>query len=103
VSLAGDRAAWDTTNYAALHGKDISDSTPTRHAPWPASSGQAPVSNGSKWVATDIATQAELATHTGNANAHGVMVGELLVQDGSSAPPVTLTNEAEDDWLYADV
>lgn len=28
--------------------------------------------------------------------------GELMVQDGSSAPPVTLTNEAEDDWLYAD-
>ena len=26
--------------------------------------------------------------------------GEHLVEDGSSAPPVTLTNETEDDWLY---
>ena len=28
--------------------------------------------------------------------------GEILVQDGSSAPPVMLTNEAEDDFLYSD-
>ena len=27
--------------------------------------------------------------------------GEILVQDGSSAPPVMLTNEAESDFLYA--
>jgi len=30
-------------------------------------------------------------------------VGEMLVQDGASAPPVMLTNEAEDDYVYADV
>jgi hypothetical protein len=28
--------------------------------------------------------------------------GEILVQDGSSAPPVMLTNEAEDDFIYSD-
>lgn len=28
--------------------------------------------------------------------------GEILVQDGSSAPPVMLTNEAEDDFVYSD-
>lgn len=28
--------------------------------------------------------------------------GEILIQDGSSAPPVMLTNEAEDDFLYED-
>lgn len=28
--------------------------------------------------------------------------GEILIQDGSSAPPVMLTNEAEDDFLYGD-
>jgi lysophospholipase L1-like esterase len=28
-------------------------------------------------------------------------VGELLVEDGTSAPPVTLTTEAQDDWLAA--
>lgn len=27
--------------------------------------------------------------------------GEILVQDGSSAPPVMLTNEAEDDFIYS--
>lgn len=30
-------------------------------------------------------------------------VGEVLVMDGSSAPPVMLTNEAQDDFLYADL
>lgn len=29
-------------------------------------------------------------------------VGEILVADGLSAPPVMLTNEAEDDFLYSD-
>lgn len=28
--------------------------------------------------------------------------GEILVQDGSSAPPIMLTNEAEDDFVYSD-
>ena len=27
---------------------------------------------------------------------------EILIQDGSSAPPVMLTNEAEDDFVYSD-
>jgi hypothetical protein len=26
--------------------------------------------------------------------------GEQIVQDGTSGPPVSLTNEAQDDWLY---
>ena len=30
------------------------------------------------------------------------VAGEILIQDGSSAPPVMLTNEAEDDFLYGD-
>ena len=28
--------------------------------------------------------------------------GEILVADGTSAPPIMLTNEAEDDFLYGD-
>ena len=32
----------------------------------------------------------------------GSGAGEILIQDGSSAPPVMLTNEAEDDFIYAD-
>lgn len=43
-------------------------------------------------------TRHDLLDHAGLS---GVGAKELLVQDGSSAPPVTLTNEAEDDWLYA--
>lgn len=35
-------------------------------------------------------------------SATGGSGGEILVQDGSSAPPVMLTNEAEDDFLYSD-
>lgn len=34
--------------------------------------------------------------------AGGSSGGEILIQDGSSAPPVMLTNEAEDDFLYSD-
>lgn len=30
-------------------------------------------------------------------------VGAILVEDGATAPPVFLTNEAEDDYLYEDV
>jgi hypothetical protein len=30
----------------------------------------------------------------------GVFSGEILIEDGSSAPPVMLTNEVEDDFLY---
>jgi hypothetical protein len=32
----------------------------------------------------------------------GVYVGELLMQDGVTSPPVPIENEAGDDWLYAD-
>ena len=58
------------------------------------------------------------ATHSGSAHlalgstsstaaagnhAHaGVYVGELLMQDGVTSPPVPIENEAGDDWLYAD-
>lgn len=31
----------------------------------------------------------------------GISGGEVLVQDGSSAPPVMLTNEAEDDFIHS--
>lgn len=45
-------------------------------------------------TATDVQTAIVQAAASGG--------GEILVQDGSSAPPVMLTNEAEDDFVYSD-
>ncbi len=45
-------------------------------------------------TATDVQTAIAQAAASGG--------GEILVQDGSSAPPVMLTNEAEDDFVYSD-
>jgi carbohydrate-binding DOMON domain-containing protein len=42
--------------------------------------------------AGDTITIASTATST--------TTGELLMQDGVTSPPVPLTNEAGDDWLY---
>lgn len=59
--LRGDRGVWDTVNEADRHARDIENVTPVYHNP--AATGQmgkAPVSDGTKWVATDITTQAEL-------------------------------------------
>jgi hypothetical protein len=33
---------------------------------------------------------------------HSAYVGQLLMQDGVTSPPVPIENEAGDDWLYAD-
>jgi hypothetical protein len=70
IPMFGDRSSWrdydadDDGTVAATplsyyHAEDIRDEQPQRHNPWPATSGQAPVSDGSKWVPTDIITQAE--------------------------------------------
>lgn len=55
-------------------------------------------SGGAVWEVT-----AATATMTAAAlEALGVR-GEILIEDGSSSPPVMLTNEAEDDFLYANL
>ena len=41
-------------------------------------------------------------TLTITASGGGSGGGEILVQDGASAPPVMLTNEIEDDFIYSD-
>jgi hypothetical protein len=71
IPMFGDRSSWrdydaddDGTDAATplsyYHAEDIRDEQPQRHNPWPAASGTAPVSDGSKWVATDVVTQAEM-------------------------------------------
>lgn len=66
----GDRSAWNTDDFETEHAKDINDGNPQYHNPWPASSGQAPVSDGTEYIATDIATQAELNAHAATPDAH---------------------------------
>jgi len=64
IPVASDRAAWDTNRYPEHHAIDLKDDLPQRHNPWPMVAGEAAVSDGTKLVATDIATQAELDAHT---------------------------------------
>jgi len=70
IPMFGDRSSWrdydadddgtaTATPLSYYHAEDIRDEQPQRHNPWPAASGTAPVSDGSKWVATDIITQTE--------------------------------------------
>jgi hypothetical protein len=54
--LPGSDSAFDTIQQANRHARDINEHLPTVHAPWPAKAGDAPVSDGSKWVATPIST-----------------------------------------------
>jgi hypothetical protein len=54
--LMGSDSAFNTIQQPELHGRDIKELTPTVHAPWPALAGEAPVSDGEKYVATPILT-----------------------------------------------
>ena len=72
--LLGDRGAWDTTDYGARHARDIDNGVGLYHLPTPAGDGEAPVSSGGVYVATDIATQGELDTHEGLPDVHHAAV-----------------------------
>jgi hypothetical protein len=52
--LHGSDSAFNTVQQAPLHARDIKDFTPTVHLPWPALVGEAPVSDGEKYVATPV-------------------------------------------------
>lgn len=102
--LPGDRASWYTqrTDSNAIphkdyHAEDIFLDTPQIHNPWPAAAGLAPVSDGAKYVATDITTQAELTAHTGDASAHHAPVTLDTDADtilGLSTQQITLDTQA---------
>lgn len=84
IPMPGDRAAWDTVEYAEIHARDIQAGTPTRHNPWPMAAGEAAVSDGTALVATDIATQAELDAHTTDTNnPHTVTLQQAYDADGT--------------------
>ncbi len=87
--LPGDRGAWavDTAAHAALHASDITDSAPVYHNPTGATSGDAPIWDGSKWVPGDVLTPAEHTAIGNDAPHHApVTLGEgnldLLALDG---------------------
>jgi len=62
--LYSDRSAWNTSTYPGRHAKDISDGVHIHHNPTAVGqTGKAPVSDGTKWVATDVATQTEIDAH----------------------------------------
>jgi hypothetical protein len=62
--LEGDHSAFNDVDHPDVNSQEVRDGTPRLHNPWPASAGQAPVSNGTEYVATDIVTQAEHDAHT---------------------------------------
>jgi hypothetical protein len=64
--MPGDRSAWDTIGYPDYHARDVRRAIPTLHNPQDAEVGEAPIWNGSKWVATDVVTATELAELTLN-------------------------------------
>lgn len=66
IPIKSDRSARDSKGYPAYHATDLEDGTPVQHNPTGANAGDAPVWDGSKWVATPIATQTELETIEAN-------------------------------------
>jgi hypothetical protein len=53
--LMGSDSAFNTVQQPDLHARDIKELMPTVHAPWPAKDGEAPVSDGEKYVPTPVA------------------------------------------------
>jgi len=97
----GDRGAFDMSLYPERHASDV-ENDPRYHVPWPASSGQAPISDGSKYVATDIASQADLDAHIALANPHNTDFPDLTdtpadyVGHGSKMAVVKATEDGLD-------
>ena len=52
TALHGDRSAWNTTDYADEHARDINDAALLRHLPAPATANEIITSDGSNWTAT---------------------------------------------------
>jgi len=59
--LHGDRSAWDTTNHADEHARDIDESSLQRHLPVPPGSGYEVFYDGSAWIAVPSSGSPALA------------------------------------------
>lgn len=66
IPIEGDRAAFDSVNYPAVHASDLEAGTPVQHNPTGASVGDAPVWDGAKWVATAVASAVYAHIHVYN-------------------------------------
>jgi len=53
--LHGDRSAWNTTDHAGEHARDIDESALLRHLPAPSVANNFPVDNGTNWVTKTLA------------------------------------------------
>lgn len=105
--LAGDRSAWDVIGYAPRHARDLKDNAPRYHVPEGDAVGDAPVWDGGKWVAMDVATQAELDAHEGEANPHGTELGDLADVDVATTPPsdgdALVWDDVAGEWVPANL
>lgn len=88
--LHGDRSAWNTTDFAGEHARDIDESALLRHLPAPASDGNFAVDDGTNWVAEGGATaRTSLGLVAGGAGdiwvekAGDTMTGALII-DGTA-------------------
>lgn len=57
----GDRAAWDTINYATEHAKDIDDGTLRRHLATPGLAGDLMIDDGADWQRVSMGGDATIA------------------------------------------
>jgi hypothetical protein len=91
IPVPGDRAAFDATNYPKEHSADLHEETYLVHMDPDASEGEAMVMGADgKYVATDIATQAELDTHEGTPDAHH---DPVTLGAGNDAQMATLSTQ----------
>jgi hypothetical protein len=89
IILAGDRGAYDTTNNANLHAKDIAEGSYTYHLPPPGSMGEVVISDGSKWISDELVLPG-LTTH---AIGHGSDGSDELIHIGDTEPTVTFAGK----------
>lgn len=89
IPLRGDRAVRDMI-YADLHASDIEADAPVYHNPATASSGEAPVWDGSKWVPTDVLTPAEHTAIGDGAPHHAAVSLDTAADDLLSLSAQTL-------------
>ena len=90
--LHGDRSAWNTTDHADEHARDINDSAYKHHVPAAASDGNFAVDDGTKWVLESGATaRTSLGLVAGGAGdiwvekAGDTMTGALVLAAGTAS------------------
>lgn len=100
-------AVWDADDYPTLHTNDADTATGIHHTLGTGANQAAAGNHNHTGVYSPVGhthddryyTEAEVDALLA-AFVPPVSSGELLMQDGVTAPPVPIENEAQDDWLY---